>query len=158
MKALEEYGDIFELRAQLAENKKKLTAANTTTGDDHVVEKDHNIPTRDSSQIVVRTYSGRPSSSAPVLVMLHGGGWCLGDLDNETLLCRRWCEDFGGVAFNIAYRLAPEHKFPTAVYDSYDALLWVMDHATQFGGSLEAAFIVGGVSAGRWFELIQHNC
>ena len=74
MKALEEYGDIFELRAQLAENKKKLTAANTTTGDDHVVEKDHNIPTRDSSQIVVRTYSGRPSSSAPVLVMLHGRG------------------------------------------------------------------------------------
>lgn len=57
--------------------------------------------------------------------MLHGGGWCLGDLDNEALLCRKWCEEFGGVSFNVDYRLAPEHKFPTGVEDAYDALLWV---------------------------------
>jgi acetyl esterase/lipase len=31
----------------------------------------------------------------------------------------------GGVAVNVAYRLAPEHPFPQAVEDAYDSLLWV---------------------------------
>jgi acetyl esterase/lipase len=29
------------------------------------------------------------------------------------------------VAVNVAYRLAPEHPFPTAVEDAEDSLLWV---------------------------------
>lgn len=57
--------------------------------------------------------------------MLHGGGFALGGLDNEALLCRRWCAEYGGVSVNVDYRLAPEHKFPVPVYDSYDAVKWV---------------------------------
>ena len=34
-------------------------------------------------------------------------------------------ERFGGVAINVDYRLSPEHAFPTAVHDAYDALKWV---------------------------------
>jgi acetyl esterase/lipase len=64
-------------------------------------------------------------SQKPVLVMLHGGGWCLGGLDNEALLCQKWSEDFGGLAFNVDYRLAPEHVFPVAVHDAYDSVSWV---------------------------------
>jgi acetyl esterase/lipase len=56
--------------------------------------------------------------------MFHGGGFCLGNLENETEFCRRWA-DLGGVAVNVDYRLAPEFSFPTPVYDAYDALKWV---------------------------------
>ena len=59
------------------------------------------------------------------MVMLHGGGFCLGGLDNEALLCRRWCEELNGVAINVDYRLSPEYKFPVPVYDCYDAVKWV---------------------------------
>jgi acetyl esterase/lipase len=65
-----------------------------------------------------------PPEGSPGLVLFHGGGFCLGDCDNEVALCRRWTA-LGGVAVNVAYRLAPEHPFPTAVEDAEDSLLWV---------------------------------
>lgn len=61
------------------------------------------------------------------MVMLHGGGWILGGLENEALLCRKWCEEFNGVSVNVDYRLAPEFKFPIPVHDCYDVVKWVCD-------------------------------
>ena len=58
-------------------------------------------------------------------MMLHGGGFCLGGLENEALLCREWCREAKGVSVNVDYRLAPEWKFPTAVEDCWDAVKWV---------------------------------
>ena len=57
--------------------------------------------------------------------MLHGGGWCLGGLENEELNCRNFAQQLGCVCLNVDYRLAPEHPFPAAVNDSWDALKWV---------------------------------
>lgn len=76
----------------------------------------------------IYTSTDSPKSPAedgsPGLVLYHGGGFSLGGLDNETSLCRKWTE-LGGIAVNVDYRLAPEHKFPVAVEDAYDALAWV---------------------------------
>ncbi|CAM5998902.1 unnamed protein product [Sphagnum balticum] len=54
----------------------------------------------------------------------------------------------GGVAVNVAYRLAPEHPFPQAVYDAYDSLLWTSTHLTELGINPRLGFIIGGISAG----------
>lgn len=56
--------------------------------------------------------------------MYHGGGYCLGGLENEAVVCRGFAER-GGVAVNVDYRLAPEYKFPKGLEDAYDALKWV---------------------------------
>jgi acetyl esterase/lipase len=118
--------------------KKNLTNANTKAGESSVVEEDQQIPTRDHSRITIRIYRAKSpqTGGSPVLVMYHGGGFCLGSLDNETLNCRRWVEKFGGVAVNVDYRLAPEHAFPTAVYDAYDALKWVSHVQSLFPAKL----------------------
>jgi acetyl esterase/lipase len=90
------------------------------------VAENSRAPMRDGTTIAVRIHKPRtvPPNGSPGLVMFHGGGFCLGDLDNETELCRRWT-DMGGVAINVDYRLAPEFPFPLPVYDAYDALKWV---------------------------------
>jgi acetyl esterase/lipase len=114
--------------------KRNLINANTAAEGSTIAEEDLQIPTRDQTRITLRIYRSKsaPSGRAPILVMYHGGGFCLGGLDNETLNCRRWVERFGGVAINVDYRLAPEHAFPTAVHDAYDALKWVCNAVSPY--------------------------
>lgn len=131
--------------------KKRAAEATATSAAQHgssIAEADHRIPTRDGSEITVRVYRGPQSDGGPVMVMLHGGGFALGGLDNEAHLCRQWCQEFNGVSINVEYRLAPEFKFPVAVYDGYDAVKWAADNPSVHGGNLAKGFIVAGISAG----------
>ena len=98
-----------------------------------VNETDHQVAVRDGSQITVRVYQpeSQPSGGSPLAVIYHGGGWCIGGLENEELLCRLLCSKLGVTCVNVDYRLAPEHKFPTAVHDGYDATKWVCESSSS---------------------------
>lgn len=75
------------------------------------------------------------------------GGWVLGGLNSEAAWCRSVCNNTGIVVVDVDYRLAPEFIFPTAVYDSWDALQWVISHAADL--SIDATRVsIGGLSAG----------
>lgn len=117
--------NIVELRATLLAVKKKLTNTNNA-GSPSYVEVDRRIQVRDGSTIGIRIHSPKeaPKDGCPIFVVYHGGGFCLGGLDNEAVLCRKFT-GLGGVAINVDYRLAPEYPFPTPVNDAYDALKWV---------------------------------
>lgn len=124
-----------------------MTASATPSTSD-LEEIDHKVATRDGATMIVRTYRRAGADPGPVFVVLHGGGWVLGGLENEALLCRTWAEAFDGVAINVDYRLAPEFKFPIPVFDCYDAVRWAAANPSIHGGNLSKGFIVGGVSAG----------
>ena len=83
----------------------------------------------------------------PVLVYYHGGGWVIGDLDTHDTLCRELAIASGCAVVAVDYRMAPEHRFPTAVDDCIAATRWVRDHAAELG--IDATRLaVGGDSAG----------
>ena len=92
-----------------------------------IAEEDFGVSARDGYEIPVRSYKPKdpPSSGSPLIVLYHGGGYCLGDLSNEEMNCRNFCREFGAVCLNVDYRLGPEHKFPAAVNDSWDVIQWV---------------------------------
>jgi acetyl esterase len=48
---------------------------------------------------------------------------------------------------SVDYRLAPEAKFPVAVQDSYDALVWLFENGTALGLDV-SRIVVSGDSAG----------
>jgi len=81
-----------------------------------------------------------------VFVNLHGGGWVIGDLETSDAACRDLCRAAGCVVVSVDYRLAPEHRFPAAVDDSYAATAWVAAHMGEIGGNGRLA--IGGESAG----------
>lgn len=147
MQSLSASTDIRALRELLRQRKLAVAAAGGPV-DSSLTETDHQIPTRDASHITVRVYRGPNSQGGPVLVMLHGGGWVLGGLENEAHLCQEWCKRFNGVSVNVDYRLAPEFVFPTAVHDAFDAVKWTAANVDVHGGDPTKGFIVGGISAG----------
>lgn len=84
----------------------------------------------------------------PLVVLIHGGGFCVGVPENEEITARNLVQAYGVVAVSIDYRHAPEHKFPCAVTDAWSGLKWAAANAYALGADPQAGFIVGGTSAG----------
>ena len=51
----------------------------------------------------------------------HGGGWVLGDVVGYDPICTCLAAEVGCVVVSVDYRLAPEHRAPTAAHDCVDA-------------------------------------
>ena len=84
---------------------------------------------------------------APALLYLHGGGFVIGDLDTHDALCSLLAEVASCVVVSLAYRLAPEHKFPAAADDAAAGFRWLAAHAHELGLD-PTRLAVGGDSAG----------
>jgi len=89
----------------------------------------------------------------PGLIYFHGGGGVLGSLDTHDGVCRMLANESGCRIVSVAYRLAPEHKFPAAVEDSYAATKWVAEHAEELGIDPNR-LAVGGDSVGGSFAAV----
>jgi acetyl esterase len=106
--------------------------------------------------IPIRVYSPRDESAVPVLVYFHGGGWVAGDLDAYDGTCRALTNAAGCAVVSVAYRLAPEHKFPAAPEDCYAALQWVAANAAVFGGDTTRLAIGGDSAGGNLTAVVAH--
>lgn len=97
--------------------------------------------------IRLRLYRPDRAGPLPVLVYFFGGGWTLGQIETCDAICRTLTNRVGCLTVAVGYRLAPEHKFPAAVTDCYEAVCWLAQRA----GELEldpGRIAVGGDSAG----------
>ncbi|TID22951.1 Hormone-sensitive lipase [Venturia nashicola] len=114
-----------------------------------VLETQQNIslPGGGTSEILVFQPKSA-SSPAPLIVLFHGGGFCVGSPSQLTTYGRSLCSTYGAVVASIGYRLAPGFKSPTQADDGWEGTKYVVDHAEHFGADPSKGFIVGGISAG----------
>lgn len=91
---------------------------------------------------------GPSHDKLPVLLYLHGGGFTVGGLSSHDSLCRQLALQSQAAVLALDYRLAPEHRFPAAVNDAWDALKWLAAQGARELGLDETRLAVGGDSAG----------
>ena len=112
--------------------------------------EDLQIPMRDGQMVQARLFAPSLRSDTqglPTLVYFHGGGFTIGSIQTHNVLCRELARIGHCAVVSVNYRLAPEHRFPIATNDAWDALNWVSQSARSLG--LRAnALAVGGDSAG----------
>ncbi|GIG55913.1 esterase [Longispora fulva] len=118
-----------------------LAAAGPAPDTSDLTIEDRTVP----PDVPVRIY--RPRQARGAIVWLHGGGFCMGDLDTEHPWASRLALGSGALVVSVGYRLAPEHPFPAGLDDAYAAVTWAAGHVAEFGVD-PARLAVGGHSAG----------
>jgi acetyl esterase len=119
----------------------QAAAMNEFVGEGPAVARVEDLVIRTSAgEIAGRRYA--PEEPAATILWIHGGGWVICNLETHDAMCRLLAVESGCEVIAIDYRLAPEHPFPAALEDSWDALRWV---AGRSGGR---PLILGGDSAG----------
>ncbi|TGE13433.1 alpha/beta hydrolase [Hymenobacter elongatus] len=122
------------------------------------VMKDFSIPTPPSPLdtmtkevapgVRARIYTPKGATGPlPVVVYYHGGGWVIANLDTYDPSVRALAEKTNAIFVSVAYRQAPENKFPTAHNDSFAAYQWVVKNAASIKGD-PTRIAVAGESAG----------
>ncbi len=109
--------------------------------------EDRHIPARDGHPMPARLYAPAPGP-LPWLLFLHGGGFTVGSIRTHDILCRELARLSGCAVVSLDYRLAPEHRFPAAVHDAWDALVWLAREGAAGWGLASSPCAVGGDSAG----------
>jgi acetyl esterase len=100
-----------------------------------------------AGSIPVRVYRPGRQRPLPAFIYLHGGGWVVGNLDTHDKIMRLLALRSGAAVIGVDYRLAPEHKFPTAIEECHA----VLAHAHHRGGDWgidPSRLAIGGDSAG----------
>lgn len=93
-------------------------------------------------------------SRRPALMQIHGGGWVLGDKREQGLPLVNHMAVQGWVAFNVNYRLSPGATFPDHLVDLKRALVWIKEHADEYGIDPDFVCVTGGSAGGHLTALM----
>jgi acetyl esterase/lipase len=101
-------------------------------------------------------YLPRGKKDYPIVVLVHGGSWIVGD--------NRCCGLYSTVGHFLAsqgigtvmpnYRLSPGVKHPSHVEDVARVVRWVHDNAAQYGANPKRIFLLGHSAGGHLVSLL----
>jgi len=113
------------------------------------IESEDVVVTGNNGDIPMRIYRHKTGDSKPTLVYLHGGGWILGGLESHDSIVAEIASRSGVNAVSVDYRLAPEHRYPAAFDDAYDAICYLKINGAEFGLNTERLAVAGDSAGGN---------
>jgi len=122
-------------------------------------------PTEPVEKIENRTIEGRngpipicvyrpAAKSRAAILYFCGSGFTYGELKTQDNVCRGIANRSGYTVIQVAYRSAPEYKYPIGLNDAHDATLWVREHANELGIDPDKVGVCGYSSGGNFAALI----
>ena len=114
-------------------------------------------PVRDGAQIPLRWYTPMTRRAGrPVVVYFHGGGWVQGSTQMYDPLCSHLAEELDAVVVSVDYRMAPEHRAPTASFDAIDVTRWIHDNP-QRGADTDRIAVCGDSAGGNLSAIVAQE-
>lgn len=93
----------------------------------------------------------------PIIINYHGGGFISPLIPSLEHSLWQDAKTYHAVVFAVDYRVAPEHKFPAAVNDSYNAFRWISEHANEFGGDTGRIALMGNSAGANLVAVIAQK-
>jgi acetyl esterase/lipase len=99
----------------------------------------------------------RPRGAArPVIVFWHGGGWVDGSKGFYRFVGAALAQ-LGYVTVLPNYRVYPEVRFPAFMDDAARAVLWVQQHAAEYGGDPRRLVLMGHSAGAHMAAMLALN-
>lgn len=93
-------------------------------------------------------YPAGTTAKLPTILSIHGGGWFYGSKELYSHYCLRLAKR-GFTVVNFDYRLAPEHRYPAPVEDTFQVMQWMQAHGEAYHMDLNNVFVVGDSAGGQ---------
>ena len=123
---------------------------NPITKTDHLTRKFEDIPYGTEELQKLDIYLPEEGEGPfPAILMFHGGGLMYCDKHDFHLYPLLYALQEGFAVVGVNYRLLPKVDYPVPVYDSYQALLFIHDHATEYGIDPDNLFLWGTSGGGN---------
>ncbi|KAF1843269.1 uncharacterized protein K460DRAFT_289957 [Cucurbitaria berberidis CBS 394.84] len=150
MKSFADYKDAADLRQSIFEQFGQLIASGIIKLPDWtgLHKAEIQIPTRDGQTLRAIVYHPESTEPGPLFMFFHGGGWVFGTPEYGEGWAYLLVKELGFTVVSVGYRVAPEHVFPTAMHDGWDAVKWCAENASTVSADPSKGFILGGTSAG----------
>jgi acetyl esterase/lipase len=91
----------------------------------------------------------------PVLLQIHGGGWTIGDKEQQGLPIMNYLAARGWVCVAPNYPLAPQSTWPDLIVACKQALAWIKDNIEDYGGDPNFIAVTGGSAGGHLAALLS---
>jgi acetyl esterase len=95
------------------------------------------------------------SDLTPLIIFYHGGGWVWGNMNLYNFFCARLADITHASVLSVDYRLAPKYKFPTAVEDCYDTLIWAAAGCRYWKTDPDRIYLVGDSAGGNLAAVVS---
>jgi acetyl esterase/lipase len=95
-----------------------------------------------------------PGSGRPVLLQIHGGGWVIGNKEEQGLPLMTHLSARGWVCVAPNYPLSPRATWPEHLIAVKRALAWIRENIAEYGGDPSYVVVTGGSAGGHLAAMI----
>ncbi len=119
-----------------------------------IAVEEHLLIPGPADSLLARVYKPDSEGPLPVLLYFHDGGFVVGNLNSYDASCRALANAASCMVVSLAYRQAPEHKYPAARDDAFCAYRWLLRHAESIGGDSTRIAVAGEGAGGNLATLV----
>lgn len=143
------YSNIFDVKKTFKAYRAldNLLSRTYKASEDYEIFNDF-VDSKDGYKVPVRMFLPKDKDFTYTFLFFHGGGWVTGNIDSYDRVCVDMVKNTGQRVISVDYRLAPEHPFPTGLYDCY-AVIKEVYKSEKIDSNFHKVVLIGDSAGGN---------